>query len=146
MSTPPASLPTHSEPERSTYLRLVFILVLYTIGFLAFRCIVVDGTLFDKDAEPSWMAPKDDLSDARRAVQIADFNEAERILNILVRKEPNYGAAHELLGYIYLQRDRYEKATKHYRIALLYHPDEGGIAKAIELVQRRSSEAVTTDQ
>lgn len=145
MSTPPDSLRNRGDSESSPLLRSVFTLILFIFGFIAFRYIVIEGTLFDKDTEPSWMAPKDDLADARRAVQIADFNEAKRILNILIRKEPHYGAAHELLGYVYLQGDSYKQALEHYRIASLYHPDNGEIAKAIELIEQRSAETTTAD-
>jgi len=122
---------------KSLFLRAFMYLLFWIVGFVAFRYIVIDGTLFDEGTEPAWMAPKDDMHDVQRAIDIADFEEAKRILLLLIAKQPNFGAAHERLGYVHLQEDHFSLALEHYRIASAYHPDDGTISRAIDLAERR---------
>lgn len=137
---PAPELNTSSQPVRQpSRWRPLIILGCWVVGFVAFRFIIIEGTIFDQNFKPAWMQPSDDLFDVRKALDKADFNEAERILGKLLERQPRYGAAHERLGYVLLQKDQLEEALQHYRLAADYQPDKGEIASAIAIIKRRLS-------
>lgn len=117
--------------------RPVLILLCFILGFVAFRYIIISGTLLDPKVEPRWTKENDDLLGVRKAMERGDPNEAERVLRKLLEHQPHYGAAHERLGYVLLQKHQLKEALEHYQIAGGYHPDHGEITRAIAIIKRR---------
>lgn len=140
MENPPPAERVHRPTARELWLRPLYVLACLIIGFFAFRALVINGTVIDGQTKPSWM-DKRDLYDAQDAMESANFAKAEEIARELIEKEPNYGAAHRLLGYLMLQRDELDRALHHYQIASQYHPDDGTIARAIDMIKQRQAHA-----
>ena len=133
-ATERTSIPKTFLQEIRSLLPLLLVLVL---GMVAMRFLLIKGTLFDKDTTPNWAQEDNDINTVRRAIERGDLPTAERRLNALLVRQPNYGRAHEMLGYIYLQRDQHELALKHYQKATEYEPDDGRIQKALEIIKRK---------
>lgn len=137
--------PQPERPVRATTLtwlqtlRPVLILVCFIIGFVAFRQLVIRGTIFDGKTPPAWSKDGIDISTARDAVRRAEFEEAKRILMQLIMKQPNHAEAHQMLGRIYLQTGDRARALKHYRVALSYWPGDRESERAVEILQAGSS-------
>jgi tetratricopeptide (TPR) repeat protein len=127
-------------PSWVLIVRPFLMLCCFVAGFVAFQKIVIDGSVFDGKTTPAWSNDNIDLYKAREAMRSADFAEAESILLQLIKKQPNFGEAHSMLGHLYLQQDRLDDAERHYHIALDYLPGEDEPAAAIKKIEEMRSQ------
>jgi Flp pilus assembly protein TadD len=81
----------------------------------------------------------DDTFGARIAFDRGDADAAERILQGLLKRDPKFGRAHELLGDLRLQEGRFAEAEAEYRAAALCQPDAGAIAGALRIIDQREA-------
>jgi len=109
-------------------------IILVTIFGLKFA---LKNTAYDNDDFNKRVRPNDNIFTAKGLVEQGDFDEAVARLNAILKKQPNYGEANLLLGYIYMQQDENQKALDCYKIAAKYHPDLGTIKSAIEILDAK---------
>jgi Flp pilus assembly protein TadD len=91
-------------------------------------------------------APADHLSNARKAIDVKDWNRAITELNAAERDDPRNADVHNLLGYSYRKRANPDlpKAFEHYNIALKIDPNNRGIHEYIGeayLMDKKPAEA-----
>jgi tetratricopeptide (TPR) repeat protein len=127
-------------PSWVLIVRPVLVLGCFVVGLIAFNKIVIEGSVMDGRTVPAWSKDNIDLYSARKAIHSADFAEAESILLQLIKKQSNFGEAHNMLGRLYLQQDRPDDAMRHYRIARDYLPGEDEPANAIEKIEAKMSQ------
>ncbi|MHC4272025.1 MAG: tetratricopeptide repeat protein, partial [Planctomycetota bacterium] len=86
--------------KTNLYLRPIVILMCCIVGFYAFRVIVLDYITGENDI---------DVYAASKRMEEGNFEQAEEILIQVLSKQPNYSTANRMLGFLYLQQDRFEE-------------------------------------
>jgi Tfp pilus assembly protein PilF len=74
-----------------------------------------------------YTSAEDNLLVAEQHLYNGEIAEAKRALEDILDEEPDFGRAHNHLGWIYYQRlDNYQRAAYHFRLAVKFSPDYPG--------------------
>ena len=122
----------YDEPKPSSihlYARPIVILLCCIAGFYALRILIIDRMISAREGI--------DIYTADNRMEEGNFDQAEEILIQILEKQPNFGPANQMLGFLYLQQDKLDQALTFYKKALPYSPDSEKIENAIKLINER---------
>lgn len=105
------------------------------VGLVAFFAIVFSVPNSGRGNDPKNRSGY--MLKARRHILAGDFKEAKKTLAIIHAKQPNYSTVNELLGFIFLQQDEFEKALFYYQKALPYSTEVDKVNNAISIINQK---------